>query len=87
MVKLPRIISGAGCVRGKDAGISDSGDGVPAEIADRVWEHGFSTKPAGVDGRGVGLALVRSIVEGAGGHIEVTASPTAFRVTLPARRA
>lgn len=65
--------------------VSDSGSGIPSELADRVWEHGFSTKPAAAEGRGVGLALVRSIVEGAGGSIEVEASPTAFHVVLPAR--
>ncbi|WP_243076785.1 ATP-binding protein [Microbacterium sp. SS28] len=65
--------------------VSDSGDGIPSAIADRVWEHGFSTKPADAEGRGVGLALVRSIVQGAGGSVEVTASPTAFRVVLPRR--
>jgi two-component system CitB family sensor kinase len=66
--------------------VSDSGDGIPDAIALRVWEHGFSTKPAGSDGRGVGLALVRSIVASAGGTVEVTASPTEFRVTLPGRQ-
>lgn len=66
--------------------VSDSGSGIPADIADRVWEHGFSTKPAGADGRGVGLALVRSIVDGAGGAVEIAASPTAFHVVLPGRR-
>ena len=66
--------------------VSDSGAGIPADLADRVWQHGFSTKPAGADGRGVGLALVRSIVEGTGGSIEVEASPTVFRVVLPGRR-
>ena len=44
----------------------DSGAGVPAELRERIFEHGFSTKPAGADGRGVGLALVRSIVEARG---------------------
>ena len=66
--------------------VSDSGSGIPADIADRVWEHGFSTKPAGADGRGVGLALVRSIVDSAGGSVEVAASPTLFHVILPGRR-
>ncbi|WP_345802097.1 ATP-binding protein [Microbacterium sp. AZCO] len=65
--------------------VSDSGDGIAPEIADRVWEHGFSTKPADATGRGVGLALVRSIVEEAGGSVAVDASPTAFRVVLPRR--
>ncbi|MFH8250979.1 ATP-binding protein [Microbacterium sp. B2969] len=67
--------------------VSDSGDGIPPEITDRVWEHGFSTKPADATGRGVGLALVRSIVEGAGGSVEIEASPTAFRIVLPRRPA
>ena len=66
--------------------VSDSGRGIPPDIADRVWEHGFSTKPAGVNGRGVGLALVRSVVDDAGGSIEISASPTVFRVVLPGRR-
>jgi sensor histidine kinase regulating citrate/malate metabolism len=63
----------------------DSGDGVPPELRERVFEHGFSTKPAGTEGRGVGLALVRSIVDAAGGTLELADSPTTFRVTLPAK--
>jgi two-component system, CitB family, sensor kinase len=66
--------------------VSDSGAGVPVELTDRIFEHGFSTKPAGGDGRGVGLALVRGIVEGAGGAVDVTSSPTTFQVILPGRR-
>lgn len=66
--------------------VSDSGYGIPLNIRERMWQHGFSTKPAGTDGRGVGLALVRSIVDGAGGSIEVELSPTAFRVRVPGRR-
>lgn len=66
--------------------VSDSGAGVPADLRERIYEHGFSTKPAGAEGRGVGLALVRSVVSGAGGSIVVEDSPTTFVVTLPARR-
>jgi two-component system CitB family sensor kinase len=66
--------------------VSDSGAGVPPELADRVFEHGFSTKPPGAEGRGVGLALVRSIVEGARGSVDHAADPTVFTVILPARR-
>jgi len=65
--------------------VSDSGTGVPAALRERVYDHGFSTKPAGTEGRGVGLALVRSIVSSAGGEIELREDPTAFVVTLPAR--
>ncbi len=63
----------------------DSGEGVPPELRERVFEHGFSTKPAGAEGRGVGLALVRSIVDAAGGTVELEDSPTTLRVTLPAK--
>ncbi|WP_169581450.1 ATP-binding protein [Microbacterium thalassium] len=66
--------------------VSDSGDGVPPEIAERIFEHGFSTKPADASGRGVGLALVRSIVGSAGGSVRLAEAPTTFSVTLPARR-
>lgn len=67
--------------------VADSGGGVPPALRERIFEHGFSTKPAGAEGRGVGLALVRSIVEGAGGAVEVAADPTVFHVVLPGRRA
>ncbi|MFS0733393.1 ATP-binding protein [Microbacterium sp. 1P10UB] len=66
--------------------VSDSGDGVPDELREKVFEHGFSTKPAGAEGRGVGLALVRSLVEDAGGTLELsTTAPTTFHADLPAR--
>jgi two-component system, CitB family, sensor kinase len=64
---------------------SDSGAGVPDELRDRIFEHGFSTKAAGAGGRGVGLALVRAITEAAGGTLELTEHPTTFRVTVPAQ--
>ncbi|SDH38354.1 sensor histidine kinase [Microbacterium pygmaeum] len=66
--------------------VSDSGEGVPLELHERIFEHGFSTKPAGADGRGVGLALVRGIVEDAGGSIDHSPDPTTFRAILPGRR-
>jgi two-component system CitB family sensor kinase len=66
--------------------VSDSGSGIPDELLERVFEHGFSTKPAGADGRGVGLSLVRSIVRDAGGVVSIAFAPTTFTVLLPARR-
>ncbi len=64
--------------------VSDSGAGVPTALRERVFQHGFSTKPAGVDGRGVGLALVRSLVTEAGGTVRIDDAPTTFTVRLPA---
>ena len=73
--------------RGIALEVADSGPGIPDELRVRVFEHGFSTKPAGAEGRGVGLALVRSLVRDAGGTLRVDAgAPTTFRVDLPAGR-
>lgn len=66
--------------------VSDSGDGIPPDLAERVFERGFSTKPSDAAGRGVGLPLVRSIVEDAGGTISFSQHPTVFTVLLPAVR-
>lgn len=63
--------------------VSDGGPGIPVELRERIFEHGFSTKPSDRSGRGVGLALVRDIVTAAGGSVELSTEPTAFRVTLP----
>jgi sensor histidine kinase regulating citrate/malate metabolism len=65
--------------------VSDSGPGIPAHLRDRVFDRGFSTKPADATGRGIGLALVRSIVDEAAGTIEISDDPTTVRVTLPRR--
>lgn len=67
--------------------VSDGGDGIPSELRQRVFAHGYSTKPAGAQGRGVGLALVEAVVVGAGGSVELTAHPTTFTVVLPPARA
>ncbi|MGO2110243.1 MAG: sensor histidine kinase [Pseudoclavibacter sp.] len=68
--------------------VADSGDGVPLELRERIFEEGMSTKPADAAGRGVGLALVRAIVDAAGGAVVLDAgAPTTFTVVLPAREA
>ncbi|MBU4465902.1 MAG: GHKL domain-containing protein, partial [Actinobacteria bacterium] len=66
--------------------VSDSGAGVPPELRERVFEHGFSTKPTDAHGRGVGLALVHSIAVGSGGSVTIDdGAPTTMRVLLPER--
>ncbi len=63
--------------------IADDGPGIPSEIADRVFNPFFTTKP---QGSGLGLAIVRKIVDAHDGRIDVTTSEgqgTAFRVNLP----
>lgn len=56
----------------------------PLPLRERVFERGFSTKPAGAEGRGVGLSLARSVVDDIGGSLTLSdGSPTTFRIVLP----
>lgn len=64
--------------------VSDSGPGIPPAVRERIFDQGYSTKPADRNGRGIGLALVRSVVTGAGGSVTVSDAPTTFRVVVPA---
>ncbi len=50
--------------------ISDTGCGIPEELHKTVFEPFFSTKPAN-QGSGMGLAIVKEIVEAQGGHIAI----------------
>lgn len=85
--EAPRWVRVAFAPSGHDLriAVSDSGAGVDERMRERIFDHGFSTKPAGAEGRGVGLALVRSIVEGFGGTIELRSRPTTFEIVLPPR--
>jgi two-component system sensor kinase FixL len=46
--------------------VRDSGHGIPAGIADKVFGPLFTTKP---EGMGIGLTLSRTIVEAHGGQL------------------
>jgi PAS domain S-box-containing protein len=60
--------------------IMDSGEGIPKENIDSLFEPLFTTKQQGT---GLGLASVKSIVEAHGGIISVSSPPTVFTITLP----
>ncbi len=65
--------------------VSDTGRGIPPELAPRLFTPGFTTKPVGA-GMGLGLALSRQIVERHGGRIYFESRPgagTTFHVQLP----
>ncbi|HTY40827.1 MAG TPA: ATP-binding protein [Thermoanaerobaculia bacterium] len=64
--------------------VVDDGPGIPADIRDRIFDPFFTTKPAG-QGTGLGLDIVRRLVQHNDGSIEVESAPgrTEFRVSLP----
>src|ERR1700730_7604933 len=82
----------AACRPGLEAGphvvfrISDTGTGIPPEIADKIFDPFFTNK--GPDkGSGLGLSTVMGIVKSHRGHVEFDSKVgqgTQFRVYLPA---
>ena len=64
--------------------ISDSGKGIPPEIQQKIFEPFFTTKPAG-EGSGLGLDIVKKIIEKHEGEITVESVPgkTTFTISLP----
>jgi predicted ATPase/signal transduction histidine kinase/tRNA A-37 threonylcarbamoyl transferase component Bud32 len=64
--------------------ITDSGMGIPEEIRDKIFQPFFTTKPSG-EGSGLGLDIVRKIVEKHSGTIafESVSGRTTFTVSLP----
>ena len=66
--------------------IEDDGPGIPTEVRERIFEPFFTTKATGT---GLGLAVVRRIVEGHGGTVQVRPAPergTVFALRFPVER-
>jgi signal transduction histidine kinase len=81
----PRILELTTAVNGADEAvitISDTGPGVDAETAERMFDAFFTTKP---EGMGMGLSICRSIVESHGGRLWVSRRDRGliFHVALP----
>lgn len=49
--------------------IANNGPMIPQSIAERIFQRGFSTKG---EGRGMGLSIVRGIIEDNGGHLTLS---------------
>jgi PAS domain S-box-containing protein len=65
--------------------VSDTGMGMPPEVAAKAFEPFFSTKPQG-EGTGLGLSMVYGFVRQSGGHTELESRPqagTSVRLFLP----
>ncbi len=63
--------------------VTDNGDGIPEEIRSKLFQPNFTTKTKGM---GLGLAMVKNIVEGFGGKIwfdTESGQGTTFFIQLP----
>lgn len=72
--------------------VVDHGSGISDEEKPRVWDKFFrgQARLRGIRGSGIGLSVVRALVEAHGGQVSLTDTPgdgATFRVSLPDRRA
>lgn len=64
--------------------ITDSGFGIPTEIADKVMDPFFTTKEIG-KGTGLGLSISKGLIESHGGSLEINRNSknTCFMIRIP----
>jgi PAS domain S-box-containing protein len=67
--------------------VTDSGPGIPREVAEKIMQPFFTTKEVG-KGTGLGLSISKGIIESHGGTLELdnSASQTRFVITLPLKQ-
>jgi signal transduction histidine kinase len=76
-------------VDGRDTVITvkDTGIGIPPEDLPRIWDRLFrGDQSRSVSGLGLGLSLVKAVVEAHGGKVEVTSEPvrgSVFTICIP----
>lgn len=66
--------------------VKDSGDGIPAELTDKIMKPYFTTKAVG-KGTGLGLSISKEIINAHGGrlYLDTSAKNTSFVIELPLR--
>jgi len=67
--------------------ISDNGKGIDKEHLRHIFEAGYRVNPEKKDGQGLGLDIVKTLIEKIGGTISVESSVgkgTAFTISMPA---
>ena len=77
------MLKGNGSATSINVSIEDTGEGIPVDSRERVFEPFFSTKP---DGTGIGLPLAKKFVERNGGKITISdgiAGGARFDVMFP----
>jgi len=77
------VVRAAPTPSGATLEVEDDGVGIPAEGLDEIWKPLVTTHRSG---NGLGLPIVRQLVEAHGGAIEVRSAPgegTRMRITLP----
>ena len=65
--------------------VTDTGEGMPPEVVERVFEPFFTTKEVG-KGTGLGLSMVYGFVQQSGGHVHIASRAgegTVVRIYLP----
>jgi signal transduction histidine kinase len=67
--------------------VRDTGEGIPAEALPRIWDRLYRAEPSrSRPGLGLGLSLVKAIVDAHGGRVEATSTPgggSTFTVAVP----
>ncbi len=87
--KCIMVITDVGMHNGSECAcciIQDNGPGMPADVAERAFDFGFTTKRRTRGERGVGLHFCRETVEAFKGTIEIQTSPgkgATFTIWLP----
>ncbi|MFZ2641270.1 MAG: PAS domain S-box protein [Verrucomicrobiia bacterium] len=87
----PIRVEVSGCIKDADAlyCVADNGIGVAAADQERIWNLFCRLNPAATDGEGLGLNLVRRIVERHNGRVWVESVPgtgSKFYVALPTEK-